>query len=111
MLEVISISFAFIFGLAVRQIGLPPLIGYLAAGFALSAYGPAIGLPQETRPILDHYMRTRQEGEALVRALFDIVLSGKVKIAVDQTYPLAEAAQAHRDLESRKTTGSTVLLP
>ena len=54
MLEVISISFAFIFGLAVRQIGLPPLIGYLAAGFALSAYGPAIGLPQETRPILDH---------------------------------------------------------
>ena len=64
-----------------------------------------------TRPILDHYMRTRQEGEALVRALFDIVLSGKVKIAVDQTYPLAEAAQAHRDLESRKTTGSTVLLP
>ena len=64
-----------------------------------------------TRPILDHYMRTRQEGEALVRALFDIVLSGKVKIAVDQTYPLAEAAQAHRDLESRKTTGSTILVP
>ena len=64
-----------------------------------------------TRPTLDHYMRTRQEGDALARALFDIVLSGKVKIAVDQTYPLAEAAQAHRDLESRKTTGSTVLLP
>jgi NADPH2:quinone reductase len=40
-----------------------------------------------------------------------VVVSGAVKIEVNQTYPLAEAAQAHRDLEARKTTGSTVLLP
>jgi NADPH2:quinone reductase len=39
------------------------------------------------------------------------VKSGKVKISINQTYPLSEAAQAHRDLESRKTTGSTVLIP
>lgn len=54
MIEVVSISFAFVFGLAVRQIGLPPLIGYLAAGFALAVVGPAIGLPQDARPILEH---------------------------------------------------------
>ncbi|HNQ76959.1 MAG TPA: zinc-binding dehydrogenase, partial [Pseudothauera hydrothermalis] len=42
---------------------------------------------------------------------FDMVISGKVKIEVNQRYPLADAAQAHRDLEGRRTTGSTVLLP
>jgi glutamate carboxypeptidase len=44
-------------------------------------------------------------------ALFDVVLSGKVRIEINQTYPLAEVAQAHRDLEGRKTTGSTILVP
>ena len=44
-------------------------------------------------------------------ALFKMVKSGKVKIAIDQRYPLGEAAQAHIDLESRKTTGQTVLVP
>jgi NADPH2:quinone reductase len=43
--------------------------------------------------------------------LFAAVKSGKVKISVNQTYPLRDAAQAHRDLEARKTTGSTVLIP
>jgi NADPH2:quinone reductase len=43
--------------------------------------------------------------------LFAVVKSGKVKIRINQTYPLQEAVQAHRDLEGRKTTGSTVLLP
>jgi NADPH2:quinone reductase len=43
--------------------------------------------------------------------LFEVVRSGAVKIEVRQTYPLAETARAHRDLEARKTTGSTVLLP
>ena len=43
--------------------------------------------------------------------LFSVVASGAVKIRIDQRYPLAEAAQAHRDLEARKTTGSTILLP
>jgi len=43
--------------------------------------------------------------------LFSVVKSGKVRISINQTYPLRDAAQAQRDLESRKTTGSTVLLP
>jgi NADPH2:quinone reductase len=45
------------------------------------------------------------------RALFDVVLSGAIKVEVRQTYPLSDAARAHRDLEARRTTGSTVLLP
>jgi len=45
----------------------------------------------------------------MAKDLFEVVLSGAVKIEVKQTYPLKEAAQAHRDLESRKTVGSTVL--
>ena len=44
----------------------------------------------------------------MAKHLFDVVLSGAVKIEINQTYPLKEAAQAHRDLESRKTVGSTV---
>lgn len=52
--ETIILSFAFVFGLAVRQVGLPPLVGFLAAGFAINLAGPALGLPQETGPILHH---------------------------------------------------------
>jgi NADPH2:quinone reductase len=47
----------------------------------------------------------------MANELFEVVGSGQVRIRIDQRYPLAEAAQAHRDLEARKTTGSTVLLP
>lgn len=54
MIEVISLSFAFVFGMLVRQIGLPPLVGFLMAGFALNAWGPQVGLPQEAGPVLDH---------------------------------------------------------
>jgi len=57
------------------------------------------------------YTARREELEAGAKELFDMVKSGKVKIEVNQTYKLADAAQAHRDLEARKTTGSTVLLP
>ena len=64
-----------------------------------------------TRPTLMTYTAKREDLEASAKALFDVVLSGAVKIEVHQTYPLAEAAQAHRDLEARKTTGSTILLP
>ena len=64
-----------------------------------------------TRPVLDHYTSTREELEALCAELFDVVLSGQVKVEIEQTYALADAAQAHRDLEARKTTGSTILLP
>lgn len=58
-----------------------------------------------------HYIAKRDELLALGAELFAVVSSGKVKIEVNQTYALADAANAHRDLESRKTTGSTILLP
>ena len=64
-----------------------------------------------TRPSLFAYIADRQELDAAARALFRVVASRKVRLHIGQRYPLAEAAQAHRDLESRKTTGSTVLLP
>lgn len=64
-----------------------------------------------TRPTLLHYTAKRADLEALGSELFDIVASGQVRIEVNQTYPLADAAQAHRDLEARRTTGSTILLP
>ena len=56
---------------------------------------------------------TAEREDLLVHAhdLFKVVLSGAVKIEVKQTYPLAETARAHRDLEARKTTGSTILIP
>jgi NADPH2:quinone reductase len=64
-----------------------------------------------TRPTLFTYTAKREDHVANANELFDVVSKGIVKIEVNQTYPLKEAAQAHRDLESRKTTGSTVLLP
>ncbi|MDQ5904598.1 MAG: NADPH:quinone reductase [Pseudomonadota bacterium] len=64
-----------------------------------------------TRPTLMHYTAKRTELESLGAELFDVVTAGKVKIEVNQTYALKDAAQAHRDLEARKTTGSTILLP
>jgi len=64
-----------------------------------------------TRPSLMVYTARRQDLEAGAKELFDVVKSGKVKIEINQTYRLQDAAQAHRDLEARKTTGSTVLLP
>ncbi|TWG79274.1 NADPH2:quinone reductase [Cupriavidus gilardii J11] len=64
-----------------------------------------------TRPTLMTYVVRRELLEPMAAELFDVVGSGKVKIEVRQRYPLAEVAQAHRDLEARKTTGSTILLP
>jgi NADPH2:quinone reductase len=64
-----------------------------------------------TRPKLMDYAATREELVAMADDLFAVVASGAVRIAVNQTYALKDAAQAHRDLEGRKTTGSTVLLP
>jgi len=64
-----------------------------------------------TRPTLMAYVATREDLVQSAAALFDVVLKGAVKIEINQTYPLKEAAQAHRDLEARKTTGSTILLP
>jgi NADPH2:quinone reductase len=64
-----------------------------------------------TRPSLIHYTTTRADLLESANALFDVVAKGAVKIEVNQTHPLRDAAQAHRDLEARKTTGSTILLP
>jgi NADPH2:quinone reductase len=64
-----------------------------------------------TRPSLGAYNLTRNELETSAKTLFKMIRSGKVKVAIDQHYPLAEAAQAHIDLEGRKTTGQTVLMP
>src|SRR5712672_207543 len=63
-----------------------------------------------TRPTLNTYTASREDLLTAARELFAVVQSGAVKIAVNQTYPLREAAQAHRDLQDRKTTGSTVLM-
>jgi NADPH2:quinone reductase len=64
-----------------------------------------------TRPTIVTYTAKRADLLASAQELFDIVIAGKVKINVNQTYALKDAAQAHIDLEARRTTGSTVLLP
>ncbi len=64
-----------------------------------------------TRPSLGHYVASRADLVASAHDLFDVVESGAVKVEINQTYALADAAQAHHDLEARKTTGSTLLLP
>ena len=64
-----------------------------------------------SRPSLFHYSAAAEDLQAMAANLMDVVAKGVVTIEIGQTYPLAEAAQAHRDLEARKTTGSTVLLP
>ncbi|MGY4155558.1 NADPH2:quinone reductase [Bradyrhizobium sp. USDA 4461] len=80
----------------------PPVnIGQLAAKGSLYV----------TRPALATYIAKRVDLDAAVRELFDVIGSGKVKVEVRQRYALKDAAQAHQDLEQRKTTGSTVLVP
>ena len=64
-----------------------------------------------TRPTVFSYTARREDLDAMAAELFDVVGSGKVKIEINQRYALKDAAQAHIDLESRKTTGSTILLP
>lgn len=64
-----------------------------------------------TRPTLMTYTARREDLLATAAELFDVVRSGAVRIEIRQTYSLAEAGRAHRDLEARRTTGSTVLLP
>ena len=64
-----------------------------------------------TRPSLIPHVANRKNLEEMAADLFKQVSSGKVKIRIDQRHPMADAAQAHRDLEGRKTTGQTVLLP
>ena len=80
----------------------PPLeLGLLAAKGSLFL----------TRPSLVTYTEKQRDLVAHAEDLFDVVQRGAVKVAIGQTYDLAEAAAAHRDLEGRKTTGSTILTP
>lgn len=78
--------------------------------FNLGTLG-AKGSLHVTRPTLFTHIATREGTQVVADRLFAMVTSGKVKIRVDRRYPLAEAAQAHRDLEARVTTGSSVLEP
>lgn len=85
------------------------------ASGAVTQFNPAV-LAQKgslflTRPTLVSYTAKREDLLKAARDLFAVVKNKAVKISINQTYPLREAAQAHRDLEARKTTGSTVLLP
>jgi NADPH2:quinone reductase len=96
----------------------------LAPRGMLVSYGNASGKPDPvdplvlsqkgslylTRPKLADYVETREELLASAAALFDVVLAGQVKIHIGQRFPLADAAEAHRALESRATIGSTLLL-
>ncbi len=78
--------------------------------FAPGMLGPK-GSLYVTRQTLFTHISTREATQAMADDLFEVVGSGAVKIRIDQRYALADAAQAHRDLEARKTTGSTVLMP
>jgi NADPH2:quinone reductase len=80
------------------------------APFDLGVLG-AKGSLYLTRPSLATYTAKRSDLETVAADLFSVVTSGAVRIQVNQTFPLAEAAQAHIALEARKTTGSTVLIP
>lgn len=91
----------------------------------LASYGHASGAPDPvdvialgakgslflTRPAIMHYMARREDLERGALELFEVVQSGAVKVSVNHVYPLREVAQAHRAIEERRTTGSTVLLP
>jgi NADPH2:quinone reductase len=80
------------------------------APFSLGTLAP-LGSLYVTRPTLFTHLATLEGTQAMADDLFAVVRSGAVKIRIGQQYPLKDAAQAHRDLESRKTVGSSVLLP
>jgi NADPH2:quinone reductase len=79
-------------------------------GFDLSVLA-AKGSLYVTRPTMIHYMMTPEEVSAATADLFDVVARGAVKVDINQRYALADVAQAHRDLEARKTTGATIIEP
>ena len=91
------------------------MVSFGNASGAVEPFRPAVlaakGSLYLTRPTLATYTATREDLVATTSDVFDVVGQGVVKIEINQTYPLRDAAQAHRDLEARRTTGSTVLLP
>src|SRR5271166_2825291 len=64
-----------------------------------------------TRPTLGHYTATREELQARSSAVFEMIAEGRLKLRIEHTYPLGDAATAHRDIEGRKTTGKLLLIP
>lgn len=90
------------------------MVSFGNASGAVEAFAPGVlaakGSLFLTRPTLASYTATRAELEETTAELFDVMGRGIVQIEVRQTYPLERAADAHRDLEARRTTGSTVLL-
>lgn len=91
------------------------LVSFGNASGAVPPFQPGI-LSQKgslffTRPTLGHYTASRAELLESAAAFFEVVANGKVKVEIGQRYALADAAQAHRDLEARLTSGSTILLP
>ena len=96
---------------ALRPFGLMASFGN--ASGAPAPFAPGIlgakGSLYVTRQTLFTHMNTRERTQQMADQLFEVVESGKVKIHIDQRYPLAEVQQAHRDLEARKTTGCTIL--
>ena len=96
-----------------RPFGLLAMFGNSSGAVPPFALGvlAAKGSLYLTRPTLFTHLSTRECTQAMADELFEVVRSGAVKIRIDQRYPLAQAAQAHRDLEARTTTGCSVLLP
>ena len=90
------------------------MVSFGNASGAVEPFAPALlaakGSLFLTRPTLATYTATRADLEKTTADLFGVLSSGAVTVEVNQTYPLENAAQAHRDLEARKTTGSTILL-
>ena len=89
------------------------LVSFGQSSGAVTDFAPGLlaqkGSLYLTRPTLFDYVATRDELESATTALFGMVRSGKVRIEIGQRFPLAESAEAHRALEARRTTGSTVL--
>jgi len=98
---------------SLRQRGLLVLFGQASGPvppFDLNRLNP-LGSLFVTRPTLAHYTQERAELELRARAVFDAVEKGELRVRIGAEYPLAEAAQAHRALEGRRTTGKVLLIP
>ncbi|MET0312311.1 MAG: zinc-binding dehydrogenase, partial [Burkholderiaceae bacterium] len=95
----------------IRPFGLMASFG--ASSGPVPPFAPAMlagkGSIYVTRPTLFKHIATRERTQEMADDLFEAVTSGKVKIRIEQRYPLENVQQAHRDLEARKTTGSTVI--
>ncbi len=82
---------------------------------AVDPFSPALLAPRGslyvTRPTLGHFTNTREKLMAAAKTLFEFIGDGNTSIRIGQRYALKDAAQAHRDIAARKTTGSTILIP